>query len=99
MYGMYPVGFGGNVDGKFVGIDFPPYIVGGESKVNTAADVVCLLYQVITQPIPSSLNGVVTPTVEALEFILKLLGGKDFENLGCPFPLTKRDELPNMKVE
>lgn len=99
MYGMYPVGFGGNVDGHFVGIDFPPYVVGGESKVNTAADVACLLYQVISQPFPSSLNGIITPTVEALEAILKLLEGKDFNNLGCPFPLTKRDELPNMKVE
>jgi len=93
MYGMYPVGIGGNVDGKFVGIDFPPYVVGGESKVKTAADVACLLYQVISQPFPSSLNGLITPTVEALQAILVALGGPDFLNLGCPFPLTKRDEL------
>jgi hypothetical protein len=91
MYGMYPVGFGGNVDGKFVGIDFPPYVVGGESKVNTAADVACLLYQVVSQPFPSSLNGVITPVVEALQVILTAIGGADFVNLGCPFPLTKRE--------
>jgi hypothetical protein len=89
MYGMYPAGIGGNVDGKFVGIDFPPYIVGGQSNATTPADVACLLYQVISQPFPSSLNGVVTPVVEALQALLTALGGNEFKNLGCPFPLTK----------
>ncbi|KAF2745595.1 Cloroperoxidase [Sporormia fimetaria CBS 119925] len=89
LYTPYPVGFGGNIDGKFVGIDFPPYIVGGSSNVSTPADVSCLLYQVISQPFPSSLNGVITPVVEALSTLLQLIGGREFENLGCPFPLTK----------
>jgi len=85
---MYPVGFGGNVDGKFVGIDFPPYIVGGQSNATTEADIACFLYQVISQPFPSSLNGIVTPVVEGLEGLLTLIGGSQFKNLGCPFALT-----------
>lgn len=88
MYGKYPVPFGGNAGGKFVGIDFPPFIKGGESSATTPQDVSCLLFQIISRPIPSSLNGVVTPVVDGLSALLVSLFGKEFENLGCPFRLT-----------
>lgn len=89
MYGLYPVGIGGNVDGHFVGIDFPPYIKGGKSEASKAADIACLFYQALSMPFPSSLNGVITPVVEGLSALLKAIGGREFDNLGCPFALTK----------
>jgi len=89
MYAKHPTGIGGNVDGKFVGIDFPPYIRGGKSEASTPADILCLFYQALTRPIPSSLNGVVTPVVEGLSAVLQAVFGNDFDNLGCPLPLTK----------
>jgi hypothetical protein len=88
MYALNPVGMGGNAGGKFVGIDFPPYVVDGKLNATTSTDVGCLLYQALTRPIPSSLNGVVTPVVEAIQALLTALGGDQFKNLGCPFPLT-----------
>lgn len=89
MYLKYPVGFGGNVNGAFVGIDFPPYIKGGDLGAATPVDFACLLYQLVSVEIPSSLNSVITPTVELLQFVLSTLGGGSFTNLGCPLPLTK----------
>jgi len=89
MYFQHPVGFGGNVNGAFVGIDFPPYIKGGNLTAATPSDYACLLYQFVSGPIPSSLNGVITPTVEALQFVLTEIGGEAFTNLGCAVPLTK----------
>jgi hypothetical protein len=89
MYLKHPVGFGENVNGAFVGLDFPPYIKGGNLLAATPADYACLLYQLVTGQIPSSLKGFVTPTVEALQFALTTIGGEAFTNLGCPIPLTK----------
>ena len=74
MYLKHPVGFGGNANGAFVGLDFPPYIQGGNLLAATPADFACLLYQLVTGQIPSSLNGFVTPTVEALQFALTAIG-------------------------
>lgn len=88
MYGQYPVGFGGNVNGAFVGIDFPPYIQGGNLTAATPADFTCLLYQFVSVATPSSFNSVTTPTVEAIQFFLNSLGVDDFTNLGCDIPLT-----------
>ncbi|KAJ9143264.1 Cloroperoxidase [Coniochaeta hoffmannii] len=88
MYSPYPVGFGGNVNGAFVGIDFPPYIQGGNLTGATPADYTCLLYQFISVVTPSSFNSVTTPTVEAVQFFLNALGVDDFTNLGCSIPLT-----------
>ena len=53
-----------------------------------AADTSCLLYQLTTGQIPSSLNGLVSPTVAQLSFALSKLS-PEFKNLGCPIPLTK----------
>ncbi|KAK9413016.1 putative Heme haloperoxidase family profile domain-containing protein [Seiridium unicorne] len=88
MYGQYPVGFGGNVNGAFVGIDFPPYIQGGNLTAATPADFTCLLYQFVSVATPSSFNSVTTPTVEAIQFFLNSLGVDNFTNLGCDIPLT-----------
>lgn len=88
MYSAYPVGFGGNVNGNFVGIDFEPYIQGGNLTAVKPSDVACLLYQFVAGPIPSSLNGVITPTVGALQAALVAIGGEAFTNLGCPLPVT-----------
>ncbi|KAK0277851.1 hypothetical protein LTR35_009687 [Friedmanniomyces endolithicus] len=54
----------------------------------SSAETACLLYQLATQSVPSSLNGVLTPTVDALAFALKKLG-PEYKNLGCPTALTK----------
>jgi hypothetical protein len=89
MYFKHPVGLGGNANGAFVGIDFPPYIKGGNVLAAKPADYACLLYQLVSGPIPSSLNGVITPTIEALQFVLTAIGGETFTNLGCAIPLTK----------
>ncbi|KAK1054085.1 hypothetical protein LTR74_016097 [Friedmanniomyces endolithicus] len=53
----------------------------------SSAETACLLYQLATQSVPSSLNGVLTPTVDALAFALKKLG-PEYKNLGCPTALT-----------
>lgn len=89
MYLLNPVPIGGNAGGTWVGIDFPPYIVDGNLNATTPKDISCLIYQALTRPIPSSLNGVITPVVEALQAVLMALGGDPFMNLGCPLPLTK----------
>nr|POE76235.1 aromatic peroxygenase [Quercus suber] len=91
MYLLHPVEFGGNTaDGSFnAGVNF-----GAIQNGLISADAVdpkvtsCLLYQLATQSVPSSLNGLVTPTVETLAWVLKKLSGTNFANLGCPQPLT-----------
>ncbi|KAK4182777.1 putative aromatic peroxygenase [Podospora australis] len=89
MYALNPVGFGGNAGGEFIGISSPPYIHDGALGHNTtSADVKCLLYQILSRPIPSTLNGIVTPVVEGLSDLLTKTFGKDFDNLGCPLKLT-----------
>ena len=88
MYSLHPVGFGGNAGANFVGIDFPPYIQGGNLTASSPNDIACLLYQFVAGPIPSSLNGVISPSVEALQAALTAIGGEAFTNLGCPLPVT-----------
>jgi hypothetical protein len=87
-YLMHPVGFGGNAGGQFVGIDFPPYINDSVLSATTPQEFSCLLFQIISRPFPSSLNGVVTPIVDALQTLLIATFGVQFNNLGCPFSLT-----------
>lgn len=89
MYTKNPVGFGGNAGGEFIGINHPPYINDGALNANTTAqDVTCLLYQILSRPVPSTLNGIVTPLVEATEALLISLFGVEYKNLGCPLALT-----------
>jgi hypothetical protein len=88
MYLENPVLFGGNTaPGSFDAIDFGAIKNGTISANINAKDTSCLLYQLVSGPIPSSLNGLVTPTVEALAFVATKLG-PEFANLGCPIPLT-----------
>ncbi|KAI9662911.1 MAG: hypothetical protein M1821_007958 [Bathelium mastoideum] len=88
MYTAHPVGIGGNVNGTFVGIDFPPYINDGNLTATSPSALACFLYQLVSGPIPSSLNGVIEPSVQALQAALTAIGGEAFTNLGCPIPVT-----------
>ena len=89
MYLLHPVLFGGNTANRsFDGINFGSIQDGKISPSITPAETSCLLYQLATQSIPSYLNGVLTPTVEALSFVATKVSPQ-FDNLGCPGPLTK----------
>lgn len=88
MYLENPVLFGGNTaDGSFDGINFGAIKDGKIEAGISAKETSCLLYQLLFGQIPSSLNGIVTPTVEALSFIATKIS-PDLDNLGCPIPLT-----------
>lgn len=89
MYALHPVMFGGNTaNGTFDALNFGA-IKDGKLPVDADPKVVqCLLYQMLTERVPSYLNGFLTPTVEALSFIETKLSGTDFANLGCPKALT-----------
>ena len=90
MYSENPVQFGGNTGpGQFTGISAQG-ISGGDLTLSNPQDVTCFLYQLATERIPSSLNGIITPTVDALSLAASKLN-PIFENLGCPIPLTKRE--------
>lgn len=93
-YLEHPVLFGGKTsDGSFDAIpDFGSIKNGKISPTISATNTACLLYQLSTQSVPSYLNGVLTPTVDALNFISSKVAPQ-FENLGCPIALTKRDEM------
>ncbi|KAM3415203.1 hypothetical protein BST61_g10323 [Cercospora zeina] len=89
MYLLNPRPFGGNTaDGSFNAINWRAIQNGQLQPGVDPADTSCLLYQLATQSVPSMLNGVVTPTVEALSFFLTRVQPQ-FDNLGCPRPLTK----------
>ncbi|KAM3424667.1 hypothetical protein BST61_g6654 [Cercospora zeina] len=91
MYLLHPVEFGGNTaDGTFNVINFSNIISEGKLEPNLDARTTsCLLYMLATERVPSYLNGLLTPTVEALSLTLTKLSGTNFANLGCPRPLTK----------
>ncbi|KAF2083470.1 putative aromatic peroxygenase [Saccharata proteae CBS 121410] len=86
MYLLHPVLFGGATgSGGFDALpDFGDIQAG---KLVEGPNTACLLYQLSTQSVPSYLNGVITPTVDALNFISSKVAPQ-FENLGCPDPLT-----------
>ncbi|TKA25221.1 hypothetical protein B0A50_05919 [Salinomyces thailandicus] len=89
MYLVAPVLFGGSTGpNTFNAIDFESIQDGTLNVGVNPADTSCLLYQLATERVPSYLNSVVTPTVEALSFVASKLDPM-FENLGCPRPLTK----------
>ena len=83
-----PVLFGGNTaNDTFDLINFGSIkdgkIEAGLSGTNTA----CLLYQLVTGQVPSYLNSVLNPTVDALNFITSKVAPA-YNNLGCPLALT-----------
>ena len=89
-YLEYPVLFGGNTgDGTFDALptNFSAIQNGMITAPVSETDTACLLYQLATQSIPSSLNSVITPTVDALTFVATKLN-PTLENLGCPIALT-----------
>lgn len=90
MYALHPVMFGGNTaNGTFDAINFGA-IQNGMLPVDADPKVVsCLLYQIVTERVPSSLNSIITPTVTGLSFVLSKLAGTSYANLGCPQALTK----------
>jgi len=93
MYLENPVLFGGNTGlGSFDALNFGAIQNGKISSNITPANTACLLYQLATSSIPSYANGVITPSVDALSFIATKLGPQ-FQNLGCPIALTKREEM------
>lgn len=89
MYLAAPVPFGGNTGpGSFTTINYNA-IKNGTLELNpTAPGVACLLYQLALGNVPSTLNGIVTPTVEALSFLASRVS-PEFDNLGCPRAVTK----------
>lgn len=87
-YLEYPVAFGGNTgNGQFSFINGPNGISHGNLTATSPASVMCFIYQLSTERIPSSLNSFVTPTVEAIAFAVSKLG-PSYKNLGCALPLT-----------
>lgn len=89
MYLLNPRPFGGNIgDSTFAPLDWRGIISNGTISKDVQPEAVsCLLYQLATQSVPSTLNGIVTPTVEAISFFLTRVA-PSFDNLGCPRPLT-----------
>lgn len=86
-YLEYPVLFGGKTSqGTFDLISYGS-IENGKLGTPDANTILCLLYQIATEDVPTSLNGVVTPTVDGLSFVLSKLGTQ-IQNLGCPNALT-----------
>ncbi|KAK3064254.1 hypothetical protein LTS18_008829 [Coniosporium uncinatum] len=89
MYLLHPVLFGGNTaDGSFNALpNFGSIQNGMISPTISTTNTACLLYQLSTQSVPSYLNGAITPTITALNFIASKVAPQ-FANLGCPIPLT-----------
>lgn len=88
MYLENPVLFGGNTaDGSFDTINFGSIKNGTISANISPKDTSCLIYQLLTSQIPSSLNGIITPTVDAISLITSKLD-PSLKNLGCPQALT-----------
>lgn len=70
MYLAAPVPFGGNTGpGSFLTINYGDIQNGTLSLNPTAPGVSCLLYQLAAGQVPSTLNSIITPTVEALSFL------------------------------
>lgn len=87
-YLEYPVLFGGATgNGGFNLINFNNIKNGTLIAAPGAPEIACLLYQLATERVPSSLNSILTPTVEALSFVLSKLSPR-LKNLGCSIPLT-----------
>ena len=82
-YLEYPVLFGGNVgQGNFDALSFG--IIKNGNLTDTSADaVLCLIYQLATQNIPSSLSGVLELPLEVVQWAAGKLN-PIFENYGCP---------------
>ena len=84
MYAEHPVLFGGNIGpGNFDALGTFQQSISGGKLTADAAGVECLLYQLATENVPSSLSGVLTLPLEVLEFTTGKLN-PIFKNSGCP---------------
>ncbi|CZR51721.1 uncharacterized protein PAC_01598 [Phialocephala subalpina] len=87
-YLEYPVLFGGATgNGGFDLLNFNS-IKNGSLVAAPGPETACLLYQLATQSVPSYLNSIITPTIDALNFVTNKVAPQ-FEKLGCPQALTK----------
>lgn len=82
-YLQYPVLFGGNVGpGNFDALSYGIIVNGTLTDTSTDA-LLCLIYQLVTQNVPSSLSGVFDLPAEVVEWA----GGNlnpIFKDYGCP---------------
>lgn len=87
-YLEYPVLFGGATGGGTFDLllDFG-YIKNGSLAVPQAANVACLLYQLVGERLPSGLNTILAPMLDVLNFMTSKIA-TSLENLGYPSPLT-----------
>lgn len=84
MYLENPVLFGGNTaEGKFDTLDFGAIKQGKIDAGISTKETLCLLYQLLTAPMPGLLNGVAKPVSGALELILSTVTDT-LTDLGCP---------------
>ena len=82
-YIQYPVLFGGNVGtGNFDALNYGIIVNGNLTDTSTDA-ILCLIYQLVTQNVPSSLSGVLDLPVEVVEWAAGNLN-PIFKNYGCP---------------
>jgi len=87
LYLEYPVLFGGNVGvNNFDALGSFGLIASGKIPSTTTTDeLVCLLYQLATENVPSSLSNVITLPAEILSWVTGKLNAADvFGNYGCP---------------
>ena len=89
-YLEYPVLFGGATgNGGFDLLNYGYINNGNLIATPGVTETSCLLYQLLSERLPSGLNTVLDPTIAALSLITTKLGATDLNNLGCPLPLTK----------
>lgn len=87
-YLLHPVLFGGATgNGGFDLLNFGS-IQNGVLATPTAESILCLIYQIATERVPSSINSVVSPVVDISSTLLSLLNPQ-FANFGCALALTK----------
>jgi hypothetical protein len=85
-YLEYPVLFGGNAGrGNFDALNSFGPISQGKLDATTA-NVLCLLYQIATENVPSSLSGVLELPLEVVTFAVSKLNPV-FKNSGCPLKI------------
>ena len=87
LYLQYPVLFGGNIGpGNFDALSHGIIVDGNLSDTSTNA-ILCLIYQMVTQNVPSSLSGVLDLPAEVVTWAGEKLN-PIFENYGCPLVST-----------
>ena len=82
-YLAYPVLFGGNVGpGNFDALSFGSIVDGNLTSLDTDT-ILCLIYQVATEKVPSSLSGPLGLPLQVVQWAAGNLNPL-FENYGCP---------------